>query len=211
MTDDERKAVEAELTRALRAAQQRAAEALADYDALEDAAAAVVRAAEDVPGADLSWRLLGAITELRDSGRDEWWQKTNTPRPPPSLALRVVLADVTAERDELRAKIADRGWSVSRDDLQHAIELARLAFQVEIPGDERHLVDVDSLTVDVAAPGCQDARRSRADTWRICLGEEGDGGLARTEGATLAEAVEAMRVLVEERAARVRSMLGGGA
>jgi hypothetical protein len=80
-------------------------DALADFDSLEDSAAAVVRVGDL---ADVSRKLRDAITELRDSGRDEWWVKTTEHRAPPSIALRAALAKVTAERDALRATIDGR-------------------------------------------------------------------------------------------------------
>ena len=74
------------------------ADARADFDSLEDEVAAVVRAhvVYDERGLD------EALNELRDSGRDGWWKKTDAPREPPSLALRARLAAVEAERDATR-------------------------------------------------------------------------------------------------------------
>ena len=95
-------------------------------------------------------------------------------------------------------------------ELQRVFELARVAFQVQLPGDNTYLIDPDSFAVDVTPPGGQDARDEHADTWRILLGEEGDGGLAKGEGATLDEAAEELRAIVEARAATVRALLGGG-
>ena len=93
------------------------------------------------------------------------------------------------------------------EDLARVIELARIVFQVEIDGAARHLVDVDSLSVDVYAPGVRgydDPEGPTPKTWRVTLGEEDDGGLARGEGATLTDAIEVLARAVEARAAAVR-------
>ena len=80
-------------------------DAQADFDSLDDAAAAVVRAAEeDDDLCHVSRKLRDALQELRDGGRDEWWRKTTEHRAPPSIALRAALAKMTAERDALRGE-----------------------------------------------------------------------------------------------------------
>lgn len=88
------------------------ADARADFDALEDAAAAVVLEYE-VGG----YRLAEAIEAMRDGGFDGWWEKTGAPREPPSIALRTLLATAEVEVSALR-RSARAMYGVDRDALQ---------------------------------------------------------------------------------------------
>lgn len=99
------------------------------------------------------------------------------------------------------------GAAAGIEDFARVIELARIVYQVELDGAARHLIDSNSLRVDVCAPGVQgydDPEGATPKTWRVTLGEEDDGGLARGEGATLTDAIEVLARAVEARAAAVR-------
>lgn len=92
------------------------------------------------------------------------------------------------------------------------IDLARIVYQVEADDGSPHLVDADHLRVDVCPPGVEgladpDGTDGRSlptpQTWRVTIGEENDGDLARGEGATLTDAVADLARIVEARRAAV--------
>lgn len=96
------------------------------------------------------------------------------------------------------------------------IELARIVYQVEVDDESPHLVDADHLRVDVCPPGVEgladpggpDGRSLPTPrTWRVTIGEENDGGLARGEGDTLTDAVaDLARVVGARRAAMLAAL-----
>lgn len=90
------------------------------------------------------------------------------------------------------------------EDFARVIELARVVYQVETDATQgRSLVDPDHLRVDVCPPGVcgldDPDGEPTPKTWRLTIGEENNGGLARGEGATLTEACEALAREVEGR------------
>lgn len=92
--------------------------------------------------------------------------------------------------------------------LEIALVTARVAYQVEVDG-EPYLVDPRNVTFEVLPPGTYDTKTEATLTaWAIIMGEEGDRGIMRAEGATLDEATSAFARAVRLRAATVRRMLG---
>mgnify|MGYP000914628340 CR=1 FL=1 len=92
--------------------------------------------------------------------------------------------------------------------LEIALVTARVAYQVEVNG-EPYLVDPDHVNFEILPPGAYDSKtEEHLKAWTIILGEEGDRGIMRAEGATLAEAAQEFARVVRLRAATVRSMLG---
>jgi len=94
-------------------------------------------------------------------------------------------------------------------DLELAFVIARVAYQTEVAEGEPYLVDPDNVTFEILPPGTYDSKiEKRVEAWTIVMGEEGDRGIVRADGATLAEAAAEFRRVVRLRAATVRSMLG---
>lgn len=93
-------------------------------------------------------------------------------------------------------------------DLELAFVIARVAYQTDVGEGEPYLVDPGNVTFEVLPPGAYDSKtEKRLEAWAIIMGEEGDRGIVRAEGGTLAEAAAEFRRVVRLRAAIVRSML----
>ena len=85
-------------------------------------------------------------------------------------------------------------------DLELAFVIARVAYQTEVDEGEPYLVDPDNATFEILPPGTWDSKsEERAEAWTIIMGEEGDRGIMRAEGATLAEAAAEFRRVVRLR------------
>lgn len=96
------------------------------------------------------------------------------------------------------------------DGLAETLRLARIAYQTQLDGDDAYLICPDNFTVEILWPGEWDATIDvRVEGWTIALGEDNDNKLVRASGPTLGEAAEALRRAVDERAAKVRALLGG--
>ena len=94
-------------------------------------------------------------------------------------------------------------------DLELAFVIARVAYQTEVAEGEPYLVDPDNATFEILPPGTWDSKsEERVEAWTIIMGEEGDRGIMRAEGPTLADAAAEFRRVVRLRAATVRAMLG---
>lgn len=94
-------------------------------------------------------------------------------------------------------------------DLAETLNRARIAYQVEVD-DEPALIGADNLVAEILFPGQWDeVTETRVAGWTIVLGEQADRKLVRGVGLTLGDAAEALRHAVDERAAKVRALLGG--
>lgn len=146
--------------------EQELAAVKADFDSLEDAAAAVVREHAHVDG-EGGWRLDEAIEELRDSGRDGWWEKTDATRVSPTVSLRRGFNAAVADRDA-QMKRAD----ALATDLSACV-LSRAKVEAELDETRRALATLRAAVLDmrVLRSTCGEGERWRAHVEESVLDE----------------------------------------
>ena len=91
------------------------------------------------------------------------------------------------------------------DEVEQLLSVARVVYQVELAGDQDHLVDASEMELAICPPGCQGPDEEyRPELWAVGLGEQGTHRMVVCTGSTLAEAFAALRDRVDARCAMLR-------
>ena len=97
---------------------------------------------------------------------------------------------------------------MTTEEIERVLLVARTAYQVETRDDGSHLVDASQMELLICPPGCSGPDDvHRPDLWSIGLGEQGTQQMVVVTGATLHEAFEALRYVVQTQVETVRNLL----